>query len=502
MRARAGVLLALLLAMGIGTAAAAQTLRIGLAEDPDILDPTQGRTFVGRIVFAALCDKLLDISPTLKIVPQLALDYQWAPDARSVTFKLRHGVKFHDGEPFNAAAVKFNIERHKTMAGSTRKGELSAVSAVEVIDDYTVKFDLSTPDAPLLAQLTDRAGMMVSPKAAQAEGANFGAHPVCSGPFKFTERVAQDRIVLDRFADYWDKGKIHFDKVIFQPIPDSTVRLSTLRSGGLDFIERVAAPDLPTVRKDSNFKVASIVELGYQGITFNVANGERAKTPIGEDPRVRQAFELAIDRSVITQVVYNGEFAPGNQWVPPNNPYYVKSLPVPKRDLAKAKALLAAAGQPHPAVTLMVPNSPDLQQVGQVIQAMTKEAGFEVKLEASEFASALQRAQKGDFQAFLVAWSGRSDPDGNIYNFVACKAPLNDGHYCNADVDKELGLARTAASPVERLKHYEQVATITEKELPIIYLYHRQWFWAFTAKLTGFVEYPDGLVRLQGMTKG
>ena len=502
MRARAGVLLALSLAMGIGTAAAAQTLRIGLAEDPDILDPTQGRTFVGRIVFAALCDKLLDISPTLKIVPQLALDYQWAPDARSVTFKLRHGVKFHDGEPFNAAAVKFNIERHKTMAGSTRKGELSAVSAVEVIDDYTVKFDLSTPDAPLLAQLTDRAGMMVSPKAAQAEGANFGAHPVCSGPFKFTERVAQDRIVLDRFADYWDKGKIHFDKVIFQPIPDSTVRLSTLRSGGLDFIERVAAPDLPTVRKDSNFKVASIVELGYQGITFNVANGERAKTPIGEDPRVRQAFELAIDRSVITQVVYNGEFAPGNQWVPPNNPYYVKSLPVPKRDLAKAKALLAAAGQPHPAVTLMVPNSPDLQQVGQVIQAMTKEAGFEVKLEASEFASALQRAQKGDFQAFLVAWSGRSDPDGNIYNFVACKAPLNDGHYCNADVDKELGLARTAASPVERLKHYEQVATITEKELPIIYLYHRQWFWAFTAKLTGFVEYPDGLVRLQGMTKG
>ena len=495
-------MLALLLAMGIGTAAAAQTLRIGLAEDPDILDPTQGRTFVGRIVFAALCDKLLDISPTLKIVPQLALDYQWAPDARSVTFKLRHGVKFHDGEPFNAAAVKFNIERHKTMAGSTRKGELSAVSAVEVIDDYTVKFDLSTPDAPLLAQLTDRAGMMVSPKAAQAEGANFGAHPVCSGPFKFTERVAQDRIVLDRFADYWDKGKIHFDKVIFQPIPDSTVRLSTLRSGGLDFIERVAAPDLPTVRKDSNFKVASIVELGYQGITFNVANGERAKTPIGEDPRVRQAFELAIDRSVITQVVYNGEFAPGNQWVPPNNPYYVKSLPVPKRDLAKAKALLAAAGQPHPAVTLMVPNSPDLQQVGQVIQAMTKEAGFEVKLEASEFASALQRAQKGDFQAFLVAWSGRSDPDGNIYNFVACKAPLNDGHYCNADVDKELGLARTAASPVERLKHYEQVATITEKELPIIYLYHRQWFWAFTAKLTGFVEYPDGLVRLQGMTKG
>jgi peptide/nickel transport system substrate-binding protein len=185
--------------------ASAQTLRIGLADDPDILDPTLSRTYVGRIVFAALCDKLVDIGPELEIVPQLATEWQWTDGNKGLVIKLRPNVKFQDDEPFDAAAVKFNIERHLTMPGSNRRAEISAVTSVEVIDDHTVKLVLSAPFAPLLAQLTDRAGMMVSPQAAQAAGENFGSHPVCAGPFKFVERVAQDRIVIERFADYWDK---------------------------------------------------------------------------------------------------------------------------------------------------------------------------------------------------------------------------------------------------------------------------------------------------------
>jgi peptide/nickel transport system substrate-binding protein len=191
---------------GFATAAAAEmrTLRIGLAEDPDLLDPTLARTYVGRIVFASLCDKLVDISPDLKIVPQLATEWQWTDDNKGLVLKLRQGVKFQDGEPFDASAVKFNIERHLNLPGSNRKGEISAVTGVEIIDDHTVKLVLSAPFAPLLAQLTDRAGMMVSPKAAREAGDNFAKHPVCAGAFKFKERVAQDRIVLDRFADYWN----------------------------------------------------------------------------------------------------------------------------------------------------------------------------------------------------------------------------------------------------------------------------------------------------------
>src|SRR6516225_10389338 len=218
-RAAAGCLIAATATLSIPPSSA-QTLRIGLAEDPDILDPTLARTYVGRIVFAAMCDKLVDIGPELEIVPQLATEWQWTDGNTGLVIKLRAGVKFQDGEPLDAAAVKFNIERHLSMPGSNRKGEISAVTGVEIIDDHTVKLALSAPFAPLLAQLTDRAGMMVSPKAAQAAGENFGSHPVCAGPFKFVERVAQDRIVLERFGDYWDKDKIHLDRIVYLPIPD------------------------------------------------------------------------------------------------------------------------------------------------------------------------------------------------------------------------------------------------------------------------------------------
>src|SRR6185295_1081094 len=236
------------LTAGMAISANAQTLRIGLAEDPDILDPSLARTFVGRIVFNSLCDKLFDLDEKLAIVPQLATGYEWSGDHKALILKLRSGVTFHDGEKMDAAAVKYSLERHKTMAGSNRRGELAPVTGIDVVDAQTVRLNLSAPFAPLLAVLTDRAGMIVSPKAAQAAGDKFGAHPVCSGPFKFVERVAQDRIVVERYPGYWNKGAIHFDRIIYQPIVDATVRLANLRSGQLDFIERLAPNDVPNLK--------------------------------------------------------------------------------------------------------------------------------------------------------------------------------------------------------------------------------------------------------------
>src|SRR6201984_102720 len=223
---------ALLLTFETG-ALAQTTLRIGLAEDPDILDPTMARTYVGRIVFSALCDKLFDIDEKLNIVPQLALGHETSADGKEVTIKLRPGVKFHDGEPLDAKAAKYSLDRHLSMKGSFRKPELGSVESVEVVDPLTIKLHLKAPFSPLLAQLTDRAGMMVSPKAAEAEGDKFGLHPVCAGPYKFVERVQQDRIVVEKFKDYWNKDHVFIDKITYLPIVDSTVRLANLKSGGL-----------------------------------------------------------------------------------------------------------------------------------------------------------------------------------------------------------------------------------------------------------------------------
>src|SRR5215217_8328948 len=200
------------LALWSGVAAAQTTLRIGLAEDPDILDPTLARTYVGRIVFASLCDKLFDIDETLNIVPQLALAHETSQDGKTVTIRLRPGVKFHDGEPLDAEAVKFTLERHLNSQGSFRRPELAALDTIEVVDPLTVRLLLKTPFSPLLSQLTDRAGMIVSPKAAKEAGDRFGQKPVCAGPFRFVERLQQDRIVVERFTDYWNKDNVHIDR--------------------------------------------------------------------------------------------------------------------------------------------------------------------------------------------------------------------------------------------------------------------------------------------------
>src|SRR2546423_12959830 len=319
-------------------AAAQSVLRIGLNDDPDALDPTISRAYVGRLVFAALCDKLFDVTPDLKIVPQLATGYEWAADHKSVVLRRRPGVKSHDGEPFNAEAVRFNIDRHINTPGSFRKSEIGEITKVDVVNDLTVRFSLSEPLTPLIAALTDRAGMMVSPKAAKDLGDKFGTKPVCAGPYRFVERVAQGKIALERFAGYWDKGSIHVERVEFVPITDSTARLASLRSGDLHMIERVSPTDLGQIREDARLKVVGVPELGFQVIRLNVANGPKSKA--FADVRVRQAVDLAIDRETLVKTVFNNEYIAGNQGVSPSSPYYNAKLPVPKRDVARAKQLL------------------------------------------------------------------------------------------------------------------------------------------------------------------
>jgi peptide/nickel transport system substrate-binding protein len=484
-----------------GTAAMAQTvLRIGLAEDPDILDPTLARTYVGRIVFASLCDKLFDIDDKLNLVPQLALSHETSQDGKTVTIKLRPGVKFHDGEPMDAEAVKTSLERHMGMQGSFRRPELAAIDHVEVADATTVRLLLKNPFSPLLAQLADRAGMILSPKAVKEAGDKFGLKPVCAGPFKFVERVQQDRIVLEKFPEHWNAANVHFDRVIFRPIVESTVRLANLKSGSLDMIERALATDLKDIKADPKLKLATQIEIGYQSMTLNLANGDPGKNgPFGKDPRVRQALEAAIDRKALSDVVFNGEVLPGNQWVSPKSPYFQEAFPVPGRDVAKAKKLLADAGVATPvAVDFMVPNNPESRQAAEVIQAMAAEAGFDMKIRVTEFATSLKEAEEGRFQAYFIGWSGRIDPDGNSYIFLKCGAPQNNGHFCNADVDRWLDDARKVGKPEERKAIYQKIAEKYLKEGSIIYLYHRLVIIAHTAKLQGYTQLPDGLVRVVG----
>ncbi|MBO6602658.1 MULTISPECIES: ABC transporter substrate-binding protein [Rhodophyticola] len=495
-------LTAFALAFGLAaTALHAQDLRIGLQEDPDVLDPDQSRTFVGRIVYASLCDKLVDITPDLEIIPQLATGWEWSDDGLQLTMTLREGAVFHDGTPFNAEAVAANIDRSQNLPESRRKSELSSITGVEVVDDMTIRFTLGAPDATLLAQFADRAGMMLSPTAFEAAGTDLGLNPVCSGPFSFGERIQQDRIVLNRFADYWNADAINVDSVTFLPIPDTTVRLANLRAGDLDMLERLAATDVASVNNDEDLQLEQAVSLGYQGITINVNNGAGADNPLGQDARIRQALSLAIDRNVINQVVFEGAFAPGNQPFPPTSPWYNDAYPVPERDVEAARALLAEAGFADGIdITIQVTNNPVQLQMMQVVQSMASEAGINLELQAKEFATLLADQSAGDYTASQIGWSGRVDPDGNIHQFMTTDGGINDSGYSNPEVDRLLNEARTSTDMAVRQASYNAARDILIQDLPIVYLYHPTWIWALSNSVEGFTPYPDGMIRLEGVT--
>lgn len=495
---RAGLVLGALLAIVVPLAAHAQgTLRVGMQDDPDVLDPARGGTFAGRIVFAAACDKLIDVDQSLAFIPQLATAWAWSPDALSLTLTLRDGVRFQDGAALDANAVQANLDRYRSAPESVRKAELKSIESVEVVDPHTVRLRLSHPDAPLLAVLADRAGIMLSP--ASFSGGTRPELPVCAGPFRVVRRVAQDRIELERFAEYWNVLAIHLDRVVFRPIGDSGVRLLNLRAGQLDILEELAPTDVEAVQSAANLRLQRATSLGYETISINIGHPPGNTAALAHDPRVREALNRAIDREVLNAVVMNGQYVPANQAQAPDTRYWNPDHPVPPRDVSAARALLRQAGLDRVPLTLNVTNTPRELQLAEVIQSMAAEAGFDVTIRALEVNAHIQAMNTGDYQASVVVWSGRADPDANVSLFLACDGFQNWSKYCVPSFDGLLARARAVTDTVERRALYRQVASAYLADRPYLILFHMTWLWAHNDRLQGFTPTPDGLLRMPGL---
>ncbi|HEY6963291.1 MAG TPA: ABC transporter substrate-binding protein [Gaiellaceae bacterium] len=491
------------------------TLTVGLAEEPDALDPTIARTFVGRIVFMSMCEKLYDLDPHLNIVPQLAAAMpQVSKDKLTYTIKLRKGVKFNDGTAFDAAAVKQTLDRYLTFTGSVRKSEISPIASVDAPNATTVVLHLSAPYSPLTAQLADRAGMILSPKALSS-GGNFAQNPVCVGPFMFKDRVAGDHITVVRSPYYYNKAKVHLDSIVYRIMTDPSSRTQALRAGDIQVEDRVQSTDVPTLKSTSSVSVAKAVTIGYQGLTINIGNKNGLLKPysnVGSDiarsQYLRTAFDLALDRTTINKVVFGGLNQPDCYPIAPVSPWYkptTKGLACNLHANVKvAKQLVKASGISNPTVNLTLGGTdPVNARLGQVIQSMEAAVGIKVNVNATEFTTALNRADAGNFDVFAVGWSGRVDPDGNIYGFVATKGTLNDSGYSDAKLDYILNGARKSLTTKARDTLYRAAMQIIHRQRPLIYLYHPVNYYGISKKVTGVDIYGDGLIRAQfaGFTK-
>lgn len=481
------LMLALSAAVLVGTASA-ETLTVGLDADPPRLDPALSTAIVDRQVMNQIFDKLVDLDEKLKVVPMVAKSWKVTNGGLTYTFKLNTGIKFADGTPLDAAAVKYSIERNMTLDGSARKGELASVKEVTAPDASTVVITLKAPYGPLLAVLTDRAGMIVSPTAARKAGADFANGPVGSGPFSFVSRKRQDNITLKANAAYW-RGKPKLDGIVYRPFPDGDVRVANLLSGAVQVITPVDPKDVATIQKNTKYEAATFAGLGFQGVWMNVTR------PPFNNKLVRQAFAATLDRDAINKVVFLGTVKPAAGPFPPGTPAYSAAIKGQATDVAGATKKLLQAKKTGTSFTLLTSPGAVNAQLAQLYQAMASQAGFNVKIETVEFGALLDRADKRNYDAVMLGWSGRPDPDGNIYDFFHTGGVNNQAGYSDPAIDSLLEKARAQNAMSARTATYNVALGKILDDSPYAFTYYYSNTLGMAKNLTGLKLIPDGILR-------
>ncbi len=475
------------------------TLRVGLDSDLTTMDPHLSTAYVDRIVYQSIYNPLLRLDKDLTFKPELAEKWEYT-DSTTLVMNLRKGVKFHDGTDFNAKAVKINFDRMMDPnTKSLRAAEISAVKEVVVVDDYTIKFTLKQPNAGLLAQLTDRAGMIISPAAIDKYGADLKRNPVGTGPFKFIEWVTGDHLTVRKFDGYWEKGTDgqplpYLDEVIYKGVPDATVRLTSVRTGTVDLIDRPASKDLASLRNQKELTYDETAGLGYQAIDLN-----NARAPF-DKVEVRQAVAYAVDREALATSVLFGSVTPGQGPIAPGSWAYDASINIYKRDVNKAKDLLKQAGLTPPVkFPCMIVNSPESKTIGEAFKEQLADAGFDMEIQLLEFATALDKSTKKDYSCFQIGWSGRPDPDGNTYSFLFSEGPNNTESYKNPKVDELLDKARATYDQAQRKALYTELIKLAVNDVARVYLWWGKDIKVYSPKVNGYLHVPDGMIRTKEM---
>ncbi|KAA8880558.1 ABC transporter substrate-binding protein [Nocardia colli] len=481
-------------------------LVMGLSNEPDKLDPTTSSSLYMRYVMSTICEKLYDNDASGNLVPQLATALpDISPDGLTVTIPVRSGIQFADGTQFNAAAVETSLQRHWKMEGSQRTGEIGPIDEIEAVDSTHVTIRYKEPFAPLTAALADRAGMIMSPAALKESEKNFGDHPVCVGPFKFVKRVPNTSIQVARDPLYYDAKNVHFDSITYRIMPDAKTRSANLRSGDIQVGDTMSPMDIDSLVKLPQLRVLQSGSFGFQGLYLNIGNVDGAGKPvkpintaIAKDARVRLAFSLATDRESLVKKVFNNWYDTACTPIAPRTSYATQaSTACPLFDPKRSKELLEEAGVqlPYP-VTMQVTNTQDYLQYAEALRDSVAQGGFDLRIVPTEYSAMLDAQKRGTYEALLLGWSGRLDPDGNTARFLTTGSSGNYSGYNSRELDEILGWAAHSTSAAQRGALYEQAVRFIARENPFIYTYRLRNLTVHSTWVTGIEVYADGAVRL------
>jgi peptide/nickel transport system substrate-binding protein len=467
------------------------TLNVALNADLTTMDPHMSTAAVDRQVYQNVFDKLVDIDENLEIIPELADSWDISDEGDEYTFHLVEGVEFHDGDVFNAEAAMINFERMlDEEMGSPRRAEILQVEDVEVVDEQTLTLHLESAFSPLLATLSDRAGMMISPTAIDELGDDLARQPVGTGGFTFVEWVTDDHLTLTRNDDYWKEGLPYLDEIVYRPITDAAVRLTSLQTDEVQIIDDISARDIEQAQSDPDLVYSEVPGLAFTYIQLN-----HQVEPL-DNLDLRQAIAWTIDREAINDTLFFGTGDPAQTPVPPSSWAYDESVQVYQQDYDMAQQKLEDGGMPDGfSFSMMVTNTPDAIQLAEAYQDQMAQAGIEVELELLEFGTLLDRLNAEDFEAVSLAWSGRPDPDGNIYGYFHSEGGFNRAGYSNPEVDDLLDQTRAVTDQDERRELYSQLTTIVAEEVGMIFIRFPGQIKIHQPRVQGFAHIPDGMMR-------
>ncbi|RLQ92428.1 ABC transporter substrate-binding protein [Falsibacillus albus] len=496
---------------------AQKTLIFGRGGDSVGLDPaavTDGESFkVTKNIFETLVEFG---KQDTQIHEGLATKWDVSDDGLTYTFDLRKGVKFQDGTDFNADAVVFNFERwmngdadkfpyFASMFGGYKGDDGLVIKEVKALNDNQVQFTLKRPQAPFLKNLAMSPFAIASPDAVKKFGDKFTENPVGTGPFKFVEWKHNDKVVIEKNKDYWKKGYPKLDQIVFKSIPENSARLNALMNGEIDLADGINPSDADQIKSNPDLQLYErpSMNVGYLGFTVT-------RKPF-DNPKVRQALNYAIDRQALIDAFYGGKGVPAKNPMPPVISGYDDDIQPYEFNLDKAKELLKEAGYPNGfemelwAMPVPRPYMPDGKKIAEAIQANFAKIGVKAKIVSYEWATYLEKASKGEADAYLLGWTGDNGDADNFLYALLDKDSIGSNNYSYYSNDKLHDILIKAQSEVDESKRnelYKQAQEIIHEDAPWAPLVHSTPLLAGKANLKDFYPHPTGSDWLDGVYFG